>query len=306
MIGRMGALQYLWRYRWLYVLALPAVAAVIVFNYLPIYGISLAFRDFNASLGPFRSPWSKPLFYNFWFLQDSEFWYVLRNTVRISVVKFVFSWPAPIVLALLLNEVRRPGFKRVVQTISYLPHFISWVILAGITYRVLGFEADSPINLVRSLFGLPSVALMGDQSFFLPLVVITAIFKEVGWGTIIYLAAMSTVNPELYEQGEIDGAGRLRQAWNITLPGILPIIAILLVLQVPAILQAGLDQIWNLANPATRRVAYITDIYVIRIGLMQGQYSFATAVGLIYSVVGLALTLIANRVSKGSVGHGIF
>ena len=159
---------------------------------------------------------------------------------------------------------------------------------------------------MRGLFGLAPVALMGDQSFFLPLVVITAIFKEVGWGTIIYLAAMSTINPELYEQGEIDGAGRLRQAWNITLPGILPIIAILLVLQIPAILQAGLDQIWNLANPATRRVAYITDIYVIRIGLMQGQYSFATAVGLIYSVVGLTLTLIANRVSKGSVGHGIF
>ena len=109
-------MQYLWRYRWLYALALPAVAAVIIFNYLPIYGITLAFRDFNAALGAFGSPWSKPLFYNFWFLEDSEFWYVLRNTVRISVVKFVFSWPAPIVLALLLNEVRRPGFKRVVQT----------------------------------------------------------------------------------------------------------------------------------------------------------------------------------------------
>ncbi len=306
MIGRMGALQYLWRYRWLYVLALPAVAAVIVFNYLPIYGISLAFRDFNASLGPFRSPWSKPLFYNFWFLQDSEFWYVLRNTVRISVVKFVFSWPAPIVLALLLNEVRRPGFKRVVQTISYLPHFISWVILAGITYRVLGFEADSPINLVRSLFGLPSVALMGDQSFFLPLVVITAIFKEVGWGTIIYLAAMSTINPELYEQGEIDGAGRLRQAWNITLPGILPIIAILLVLGIPGILSAGFDQIYNLMNPTIAEMAYVTDYYVLRVGLIQGNYAFAAAMGLVFSVIALVLVLSANWISKRSAGTGIW
>jgi putative aldouronate transport system permease protein len=301
---RQRFIKVLIKKRYLYLMMVPVLAWYIVFQYAPMYGIVLAFQDFRFSRG-FASPFVG--FDNFIRLfTDKNFQLAFRNTVVINVLRFIFGVPVPVLFALLLNEVFHSGFKRMVQTVTYLPHFVSWVILAGITYRILGYEADSPINLVRSLFGQPSVALMGEQSFFLPLVVITAIFKEVGWGTIIYLAAMSTINPELYEQGEIDGAGRLRQAWNITLPGILPIIAILLVLQIPGILQAGLDQIYNLANAATRRVAYITDIYVIRIGLMQGQYSFATAVGLIYSVVGLALTLIANRVSKGSVGHGIF
>ena len=304
--GRNNRARQIWRYRWLYVLVLPAVMVVIVFNYLPIYGLTLAFRTFNASLGVFGSPWAEPLTYNFWFLQDGEFWYVLGNTVRIAVLKFVFGWPAPIILALLLNEVGHKTFKRTIQTVSYLPHFMSWVIMAGVIYRVLDFGADSPINTIRAWFDLAPVALMGDESFFRPLVVISAIYKEVGWETIIYLAAISSINPELYEQAEIDSAGRLRQAWSITLPGMLPIIAILLVLQIPSILQAGLDQIYNLANASTRRVAYITDVYVIRMGLMLGQYALATAMGLIFSVVGFVLTLIANRISRGSVGHGIW
>lgn len=304
--GLQSRAHQIWRYRWLYILVLPAVVTVIIFNYLPIYGLTVAFRNFNASLGVFRSPWAEPLTYNFWFLQDREFWYVMGNTVRIAVLKFVFGWPAPIIFALLLNEISHSGFKRTVQTVSYLPHFLSWVIVASVIYRILSFEAYSPINTIRAWFDLAPVALMGDQNFFRPLVVISAIYKEVGWETIIYLAAISGINTELYEQAEIDGARRLRQAWSITLPGMLPIIAILLVLQIPSILQAGLDQIYNLANASTRRVAYITDIYVIRMGLMMGQYAVATAMGLIFSVVGFALTLIANRISKGSVGHGIW
>ena len=249
----MGALQYLWRYRWLYVLALPAVAAVIVFNYLPIYGISLAFRDFNASLGPFRSPWSKPLFYNFWFLQDSEFWYVLRNTVRISVVKFVFSWPAPIVLALLLNEVRRSRLQA----------------------RGADDQLPPPLHLLGDpgRHHLPRPGFRGrqpDQPGPRPV----RPGPGCADGRSVLLSAAGGDHGDLqggglghdhlpgrheHHQSRALRAGRdrrrrrrMRQAWNITLPGILPIIAILLVLQIPAILQAGLDQIWNLSNPATR------------------------------------------------------
>ena len=300
------ALTTMVRQRWLYILLVPSVVAVFLFNYLPLYGVTLAFRNFNAALGPFASPWTEPLLSNFWFFRDPEFWYVLRNTVRISVVKFVFGWPAPIVLALLLNEVRHNGFKRTVQTVSYLPHFLSWVIMAAVTYRILDYEPTSPVNVIRGIFGLDPVALMGDAGAFIPIVVVTAIFKEVGWGTIIYLASIAGINPELYEQAEIDGAGRIRQAWHVTLPGMVPIVSILLVLSIPGILQAGFDQLYNLMNASTRRVAYVTDIYVLRLGLIQGQYATATAIGLVYSAVGLTLTLIANKVSKSSYGHGIF
>ena len=299
-------LTTVWRQRWLYFLILPSFAAVFIFNYIPIYGITLAFRRYNAALGPFRSPWAQPMFYNFWFFQDPEFWFVLGNTVRISVVKFVFGWPAPIILALLLNEVTHNWYKRTIQTISYLPHFISWVIMAGIIYRLLDYEPSSPVNVIRGLFGLGPVALMGDEDFFIPMLVISGIFKEVGWGTIIYLASISQINPELYEQAEMDGAGRFRQTINITLPGMLPIISILLVLSIPSLLSAGFDQIFNLMSAATRRMANVTDIYVLRLGLMQGQYAFATAIGLVFSILSFTLTVIANRISKGAGGSGIW
>ena len=301
-----NTLKTMVRQRWLYLLLAPSIVAVVIFNYLPLYGYTLAFRDYDAWLGPFASPWSKPLIYNFWFFQDPEFWYVLRNTVRISVLKFVFSWPAPILLALLLNEIRHSGFKRTVQTVSYLPHFLSWVIMAAVIYRMLDYQPNSPVNVIIGLFGAEPVALMGDANAFIPIVVISAIFKEIGWGTIIYLAAIANVNSELYEQAEIDGAGKLRQTRHITWPGIMPIVLILLVLSIPGILQAGFDQLYNLMNASTRSVAYVTDIYVLRLGLIQGQYSTAAALELVYSVVGLALVLIANYLSKSRAGHGIW
>ena len=301
-----NTLETMVRQRWLYLLLAPSLVAVAIFNYWPLYGFTLAFRDYNAWAGPFASPWSSPIFYNFWFFQDPEFWYVLRNTVRISVLKFVFGWPAPILLALLLNEIRHSGFKRTVQTVSYLPHFLSWVIMAAVIYRILDYQSNSPVNVIIGIFGAEPVALMGDEEAFIPIVVLSAIFKEIGWGTIIYLATIANINPELYEQAEIDGAGKLRQTRHITLPGMVPIILILLVLSIPAILQAGFDQLYNLMNASTRRLAYVTDIYVLRLGLIQGQYSTAAALELVYSVVGLALVLIANYLSKSRAGHGIW
>lgn len=296
----------LWRQRSLYLMILPAITLTFIFSYIPLYGLSLAFRDFNAARGPFASPWADPLFYNFWFLSDGQFWYVLLNTLRISAVKFVFLWPAPIILALLLNEVTKSGFKRVVQTITYLPHFLSWVIMAGIIYKILDYEPSSPINILRSFFGMEPTSVMGNPDAFIPVLVVSSLIKEVGWGTIIYLAAIMTIDPQLYEAAIVDGAGKLRQLWHITLPGMVPTVAILLILSVPNLLQAGFDQIYNLRNAQVARIAEVTDIYVLEMGLVRGEYAFATAMGLIFSVLGLALTLFANKASKGAVGAGIW
>lgn len=296
----------MWRQRWLYLLILPAIILVFIFNYIPIYGLSLAFRRYSPALGPFRSPWIEPLFYNFWFLRDPEFWRVMWNTLRISVFKFLFGWPAPIILALLLNEVRNVTFKKTVQTITFLPHFISWVMFAGLIYKLLDYAPDSPINMIRSLFGLDPIAIMGNQSAFIPILVVTYIIKEVGWGTIIYLAAISGIDPELYEAAVVDGGGTWVRIRHITLPGILPTIAILLVLSIPRLLLAGFDQVYNMKNPSVERLANITDIYVLRMGIIQGEYAYATALGLVFSSLTLILTLIANKISKGSVGTGIW
>ncbi len=299
-------LTLVWRQRTLYLLLLPAIVLTFVFRYIPVYGLTLAFKDYSTTLGPFRSPFTDPIFYNFFFFQDPEFWYVLRNTVRISVAKFVTAWPAPIVLALLLNEVRHRSFKRTIQTIAYLPHFLSWVILARIVYDVLGWEPSSPVNQIRAVFGLDPVAMMGDKSAFIPILVVSNIFKEVGWGTIIYLAALTRIDPDLYEAALADGAGRWAQLWHVTLPGMLPIIAILLVLGIPGILAAGFDQIYNLMNPTIAELAYVTDYYVLRVGLIQGNYAFAAAMGLVFSVIALVLVLTANWLSKRSAGTGIW
>ena len=299
-------LTLVWRQRTLYLLLLPAIVLTFVFRYIPVYGLTLAFKDYSTTLGPFRSPFTDPIFYNFFFFQDPEFWYVLRNTVRISVAKFVTAWPAPIILALLLNEVRHRSFKRTIQTIAYLPHFLSWVILARIIYDLLGWEPSSPVNQIRAVLGLDPVALMGDKSAFIPILVVSNLFKEVGWGTIIYLAALTRIDPDLYEAALADGAGRWVQLWHVTLPGMLPIIAILLVLGIPGILSAGFDQIYNLMNPTIAELAYVTDYYVLRVGLIQGNYAFAAAMGLVFSVIALVLVLTANWLSKRSAGTGIW
>ncbi len=290
----------------MFLLSFPALICVFIFNYIPLYGLTLAFRNFRPELGIFLSPWAKPLWYNFWFLQDPEFWYVLKNTVVIAGTKIIFLFPAPIILALLINEVALKWYKRVVQTITYMPHFISWVIMAGIFYKVLDFEPNSPINALLNLFGLGPVNIMGDEKMFLPVVIFSSMLKNVGWGTIIYLAAIMNIDPQLYEAAIIDGARKFTQIRKITIPCILPTISILFILQVPSLLVAGLNQIYNLMNPLTARAANITDIYILRVGLLQGQFAYATALGLVFGLAQLALVILANRFTNRSVGHGLW
>ena len=295
-----------WRQRGLYLLVIPAIVFVFIFNYVPMYGVTLAFRNYNPAKGPFLSPLAQPLFYNFWFLKDPEFWYVLGNTIKISIVKFSLGFSAPIILALLINEVRNSAYKRVIQTVTYLPHFISWVIMSGIIYRFFDLDPNSPWNALRALFGAEPMDILTNPHFFLPLVAFSNILKEVGWGTIIYLAAIMNVDPQLYEAAYIDGAGKLRQTWSITIPCILPVITILFILWVPTILTENLSQLYNLMNSMTRHAASITDIYVLTAGIINGHYAYATAMGLIFSVWALALTITANKVARQSMGYGLW
>ena len=296
----------MWSDRWLYVMLLPAIAFMIVFHYIPLYGLTLAFRIYKPALGPYGSPWAQPFFYNFWFLRDREFWFVLGNTVKISMARLIFGFPAPIILALLLNEVAGMAFKRVIQTVTYLPHFISWVVIGGLIYKFFAVDPDSPFNIIRAVFGLDPTSILTRESFFLPMVIVSGVLKEVGWGTIIYLAAISNIDPELYEAAVMDGAGRLKQTFHITLPGMLPIITIFMILSIPGLLQAGFDQIFNLMNPMIARVANVTDIYVLRVGLLQGQYAYATAIGLIFGLFSVTLLITANRIARRSMGYGLW
>jgi putative aldouronate transport system permease protein len=289
----------------LLLMVLPAMLTVLVFSYFPMYGVTIAFREIQMR-SIWSSPWADPVFKYFQFLKDPAFWQVFKNTVTIAVSKFIFGFAPPIILALLLNELRNTYFKRVVQTISYLPHFISWVILSGIIYSLLNLEFG-PLMVFARAIGLPATQpIMGNVKAFVPMVVISAIWQGVGWGTIIYLAAISGIDPTLYEAAEIDGAGRFKMIWNITIPYLVPTISILLVLSVPGLINAGFDQIYNLKNDMVLSVAQIIDTYVLNVGLEKGNYSFASAVGLFNNILGMTLLLSSNFISKRMGGQGIW
>lgn len=287
------------KYKYYYLLALPGILIYIIFRYAPMAGIVIAFKDFKLSRGVFDSPWVGLKWFNLLFTND-DFALALRNTVVISFMKLLFNFPAPIILALLLNEIKNRAFKKTVQTVIYLPHFVSWVVLGGIAFILL-----SPNSGIISLLGLSKSPLMSPAQFRYFLV-FSEMWKEAGWGTVIYLAAITGISPELYEAAIIDGASRLQQTRYITLPSISGTIVILLILRIGKILNAGFDQIYIMYNPLVYNVADILDTYVFRVGLSMGRFSLATAAGLFKSVVGLVMVLITNwlarRVSDGEKG----
>jgi putative aldouronate transport system permease protein len=281
----------LWKYKEYYMLALPGLAAYILFRYLPMGGIIIAFKDYSLVKGVFGSQWVgldvfKTLFHN------EEFRIALRNTLIISVYKIVFTFPAPIVLALLLNEVRRQFFKRTVQTLVYLPHFVSWVVISGILYLLL-----SPDTGIVTLLGMHKSPLISADHF-RALLIVSELWKDVGWGTVIYLAAISGINQEMYEAATMDGANRFQRMVSITLPSISSTIIVLLILRMGHILEAGFNQVFILYNPMVYDVADILDTYVYRVGLTMGRFSFAAAAGVFQSAVGLALILAVNYLTK--------
>lgn len=296
-----GSKRYAFKkYRVLLIMMIPAVLYVTIFNYVPIYGLLLAFEDFQITKGFFGSPWVGLAHFEKAF-QDPDFYLVLKNTVLISLYRMLWGFPIPILFAILLSEVKNLKFKKVVQTASYLPHFISWIILGGIFMSILSL--DGPINAILGLFGVDRILFMADTGYFRSILVTTSILASFGWSSIIYFAAITGIDPHLHEAAVVDGAGRFKRMIYITLPLLMPVISIMLVMSMSGILDAGFDQIFNMYNPKVYDVADIIDTYVYRKGLVDMDYGYATAVGLFKSVIGLVLMLTANALAR-KIGGG--
>ncbi|MBB6734929.1 sugar ABC transporter permease [Cohnella sp. CBP 2801] len=279
----------------LYVMVLPGILYYIVFKYVPLTGSVIALQDFKILKGIGGSPWVGLDNFRYIFSYH-DFYLVLRNTAVIAFYKLIFGFPAPIVLALLFNEIRLMAAKRLAQSLFYLPHFLSWVVVGGIVFELLSNQGI--VNVIRGWFGYEPVLFMQTERYFRTIVVLSGIWKGVGWGTIIYLAAIAGVNPNLYEAAVVDGANRFKQTIHITLPTMLPTIVVLFLLDIGNFLELGFDQIFNLLTPMTYSVGDIIETYVYRAGVLQGQYSVTTAIGLFQSVIGFALLWAFNRLAR--------
>lgn len=288
----------------LYVFLLPAIACFFVFYYIPMYGTILAFKDFNLVKGIMGSPWVglanfKQLFNGATFLQ------VLQNSVIINAYKLIFGFPAPIILAILLSEIKNTKFKKVTQTVSYFPYFLSWVVLYGIFMDFLS-PSVGPINIILSSLGIKPIFFLADPHWFRFTLVTTSIWKNAGYGSIIYMAAIVGINHELFEAAIVDGASRVKRIIHITIPSILPMITIMLVLNIGNLIKDDFDQIWNFLNPAVYDKGDVIATYVYRSGILDFNISYATAAGLFQNVIALILVLSANYITKRINEYGLW
>ncbi len=302
--------QRLWKRmykeRWAYLLLLPVLLFFLIFHYFPMYGIQLAFKDFAVRKGITGSPWVGWKHFQVLF-RSVVFWQAVRNTLLISLYKLIFGFPASVIFALMVNELRTKAFRNTVQTISYLPHFLSWVILGSIVHDVLSL--DGVINYLISLLGGTKIQFLTEPKCFRAILVITGMWKEVGWGSIIYLAAIAGINTDVYEAAAIDGASRMKIILKIILPMLASVMSIQFILQLGNILNAGFDQVFNLYNTLVYSTGDIIDTYVYRIGMTEKlQYSLSTAVGLFKNVIGFALVVLSNAIIRriGDGGNGIW
>lgn len=290
--------RYLKQYD-LQMLVIPGLLLVFVFQYIPMYGLVMAFQDFNIFDGIWKSEWVG--FKHFArFLNDPRFFTVIRNTLVLSSLKILIGFPAPIVLALMLNEVRHMMFKRTVQTITYLPYFLSWVIVAGFATSILATDNGSMNILLQKLNLIDEpIAFFSIPEYFWGIIVGTNLWKSIGFNSIVYIAAISGINPQLYEAAAIDGASKFKQMYLITIPSIMPIIVIFLILDIGNLLNAGFEDLLLLgSNPILRSVSDVIDTYVYRVGISQGLYSYATAIGLFKAVISVTLLTIANQIAR--------
>lgn len=288
----------------IYLMILPGLLYFIIYKYFPMYGLIIAFQDYKPYLGITGSPWVGLVHFERLFT-DPMFWAIFKNTLILFAMNLLIFFPIPIILALMLNEVLVTKFKRIVQTLVYIPHFMSWVIIVSIGYVMLSMDGGI-INELLTLFGFEKINFLLNDSWFRPMYILQVIWREMGWGTIIYLAAMSAVDPGMYEAARIDGASRLRQAWHITLPSIRSVIVVLVILKIGDVLELGFEHVYLLLNAMNRNVAEIFDTYVYTVGLRQGQFSYSTAVGFFKSFIGLILVIAANKLSKKAGEEGIF
>jgi len=300
----MVQLRRLWKEKYLFLLLLPGLIYFIVYRYVPMLGNVIAFQDFSPFQGFLHSDWVGMKHFMKIF-EDKEVIRVIWNTLYLSFLQILFAFPASIVLSLLLNEVRNGKFKRIVQSIVYLPHFLSWVVVIGIATVFL--KTNGVVNqMLHAIFGMEPIAFMQEPGWFMPLIVLEVIWKETGWGTIIFLAALAGVSPALYEAAIVDGANRWRQIWHITLPAIRSTIVILLILRLGSVLDVGFEQIFLMLNPLNKEIGNVLDTFVYFKGIEQSDFSFATAVGLFKSFVGLVLIVGANRLAKRFGEDGVY
>lgn len=288
----------------LYVMLLPGLIYILVFKYLPMYGITIAFQDFNIFKDVMGSEWVGMANFEKMF-SDPEFYQVFMNTLIISISKLVVLFPLPIVAALMINEIHTAWFKKTTQTIIYLPHFISWVIVAGIFTSLLS-PSSGLVNMLITALGGEPVSFMMSNDWFRKVLVFSDGWKETGYGAVVYIAAIAGVDQQLYEAARVDGAGRLRTIWSITLPSIATTIVLMLILRLGSILEAGTEQILAMYNPTVYQTGDVIGTYVYRMGLGQQQYSMTTAVGLFNSVVGFILVVSGNFFSKKISGSSIW
>ena len=283
--------------KYLLILFTPCLLYYLFFHYAPMFGIIISFKDYNLFKGVWESDWVGLKYYKM-FIESPDFFKLLRNTFLLGLYKFVFGFPIPIIFALLLNEVKNIFFKRFVQTVSYLPHFISNVIVASMI--VMFLSPDGVVNRIISYVGIEPLNWMVMPELFRTIFVSSEIWQHMGWETIIYLAALTGIDPQLYEAAEIDGAGRFGKLINITLPGILPAIFIIGILNIGKVLEIGFEKVFLLYNPVTYETADIISTYVYRVGLVQGNYSYATAIGLFLGVVSFVFLYSANYFARKS------
>lgn len=286
-------------------MVLLGITFLLIFSYYPMYGVQIAFKKLSLKDGIWKSPWIGFEHFKI-FLTNSYFGTTMINTLKISLTSLVIVFPAPIVFALLLNEVANIRYKRIVQTISYLPHFVSWVVVAGMIYNMLALDGLAN-NLLLLLGAIKKPTLMlGNTNVFLPMVIASSIWKSVGFSSIIYLSALAGVDPELNEAAVIDGATKLQRVWYITLPCIMPTIAILFIFACSGLLNTNFDQIYLLQNNAILTVAETLDTYAYKVGIESARFEYGAAVGLFKAAAGLILLLIANRATKALSSHGIW
>lgn len=294
----------LWRNKWLYVMLLPGVLYFIIFKYFPMYGLIISFQNYKPYQGIFGSEWVGLEHFRRLFTEP-EFFNILWNTIVLFGLNIFIYFPIPIILALMLNELRGNFFKRLFQTLVYLPHFMSWVIIVSISYVMVTMDGGI-INELLSYFGFEKINFLLSNGWLRPMYIIQVIWREAGWGTIIYLAAIAAVDPGLYEAARIDGAGRMRQVWHITLPTIRGVIITLFILKIGHVLDLGFEHVYLLLNSMNRQVGEIIDTYVYTAGLRQGQFSYSTAIGFFKSIIGLVMVMLVNRISKKMGEEGVY
>jgi len=296
----------IWAQRYLMILTLPAVLWMIIFNYVPMYGVIIAFKNYEPYIGFLKSPWVglanfKELF------ADPTFISALFNTLKISILKLICGFPAPILFAILLNELAFKRAKKLIQTLSYLPYFVSWVFVVGFMYSMLDPRTGVLSVALQNLHIISKETLMmADSKYFLPIVIVSDIWKGLGWNSIIYLAAITGIDGQLYEAATVDGAGRFKRMWHITLPALKPTIVILLILSISGLMNSNFDQLFLMQNSMTQDAANVIGIYSYKMGIVLGRFSYGTTVGLFQSVVSMILLVLANYTSRKLTDESLF